>query len=316
MSETKHINIIARSNGVGLDSDALLLNKALTKAGYKVTFSHCRSRSILQKLFSKKTIYDINIYLERVFPNWLNTAPVNILIPNQERFPKRHIDRLKHIDSVFCKSKHAQEIFNKLGANSHFISFTSKDINLNDRNPDYSKFFHLAGSSTLKGTETILRLWENHPEWPNLTLLQHQHNAPDKVPNNVTLITEHLSEPELYHLANTKGIHLCTSLSEGWGHYIVEAMSSHALVITTDAPPMNELITPDRGITVAVSHSEPRHLGTNFFIDEQQLEKVIDNVIKMPDRDKSIIGQKARDWYQNNDVLFQNNIVEALKAIF
>ena len=312
----KNINIIARSNGVGLDSDALLLDKVLTKAGHNVTFSHCRSRNIFQKLFSKKSKYDINIYLERVFPNWFNSAPINVLIPNQERFPKRHISRLKGIHSVFCKSKHAQEIFNKLGANTHLISFTSKDIKLESTPTNYNQFFHLAGSSTLKGTHTILNLWESHPEWPNLTILQHRHNAPDSVPDNVTLITDHLSEPELYQLANTKGIHLCTSLSEGWGHYIVEAMSSHALVITTDAPPMNELINSQRGVLVPVKNSEPRHLGTNFFIDSQQLELTIETVIKMQTEDIMTIVNKAREWYEKNDNAFEKSIINAVEDLF
>jgi len=313
---TKHINIIARSNGVGLDSDVLLLDQALTNAGHKVTFSHCRSRNIFQRIFSRKPKYDINIYLERVFPNWFKTAPINVLIPNQERYPERHIHRLKHIDSVFCKSQHAQEIFSKLEVHTQFISFTSKDINLNDSPADYTQFFHLAGSSTLKGTEAILRLWKRHPEWPNLTILQHKHNAPDQVPDNVTLITEHLPVEDLYKLANVKGIHLCTSLSEGWGHYIVEAMSTQALVITTDAPPMNELVNPKRGIIVSVKKSEPRHLGTNFFIDEQQLESTIEEVIKMPQNDIASLGGYARTWYENNNKAFEENIIQAIATLF
>ena len=93
-------------------------------------------------------------------------------------------------------------------------------------------------------------------------------------------------------------------------------MSSHALVITTDAPPMNELITSGRGILVPVSHSEPRHLGTNFFIDEQQLEQTIQNAIEASNKDKSIFGQKARDWYEENHLTFQQNIIKAVESLF
>lgn len=311
----KNINIIGRSNGVGLDSDVLLITQALKDAGHNVTFSHCRSRNLIHKYFYKKQVYDINIFLERIFPVWYGSAKKNILIPNQERFPERHLSRLKHIQSIFCKSRHALDIFSKHTDSAQFVGFTSKDILINEITPNYNQFFHLAGSSTLKGTKAILNLWKKHPEWPELTILQHEHNAPDRVPKNVTLITERLPQDKLVTIANQKGIHLCTSLSEGWGHYIVEAMSSKALVITTDAPPMNELINNDRGILVPFTRSAPRHLGTNFYIDENKLEAEIQKAILMSPHDKSTSGQNARDWFIQNDIQFKENLITAINSV-
>lgn len=311
-----HINIIARSNGVGLDSDASLLQSALESAGHRVTFSHCRSRSFITSLFSKylKTEFDANIFLERTFPAWFSAAPINILIPNQERYPERQLARLKNIDHVLCKSQHALDIFTDLSEKyqfqCHFTSFTSKDVHLNDEIPNYSKFFHLAGRSTLKGTDTILKLWAKNPQWPCLTIVQSKDNAPDAVPENVTLIAEHLPYSELIKLANKNGIHLCTSLSEGWGHYIVEAMSAKAVVITTDAPPMNELITPETGILVPFDKSEPRHLGTNFYVNEASLEHAIQAAIDLHTSEKEALGLASRVWFLRNHQRFTNNIAE------
>ncbi len=311
----KTINIIARSNGVGLDSDVSLLTKSLETAGYEITFSHCRSKKFYHKWFTKKNQYDLNIFLERVFPIWFNSAKKNILIPNQERFPKRHISRLKKINSILCKSNHATSIFKKLGAHTLYTGFTSKDILRENSNKDYNQFLHLAGSSTLKGTNIILKLWEKHPEWPTLTLLQHQHNAPESVPQNVNLITKHLSDTELTQLTNKIGIHLCPSLSEGWGHYIVEAMSTEAVVLTTDAPPMNELVSPTHGITVPYSNSQPRHLGTNYFINELKLEQEIEKLILMKPDKKQAIGKLARNWFLKNHSQFQKKLVLAINQI-
>ncbi len=304
----KQINIIARSNGVGLDSDVTLLTQAIEKAGHKVTFSHCRSRSLLKKWFSRKPQYDANIFLERIFPVWFGAAEKNILIPNQERFPQRHVKRLEKIDHVLCKSQHALDIFSELSVDTKYIGFTSKDIHLNDEIPDYGIFFHLAGRSTLKGTETILKLWKKHPEWPTLTIVQHRDNAPESVPNNVCLIAEHLPYAELIKLANKNGIHLCTSLSEGWGHYIVEAMSSAAIVVTTDAPPMNELISSERGVLVPFDKQEPRHLGTNFYVDSDLLEEQITAIINS---DLELLQTKAiqaRAWFEQNQVSFNARV--------
>ena len=293
---------------MGLDRDVDLIHGALTAAGYDVTVSHCRSISALRCLFPGKPRCDANIFLERVFPRWFGTANTNLLIPNQERFPHRHLKHLKQIDHILCKSRHAEKIFTQLGHSTHFIGFTSTDLFDGSLLPDYQSFFHLAGRSTLKGTETILKLWEKHPEWPDLTLVQCQENAPENVPGNVKLITDYIPHEEIKRHLNTHGIHLCTSLSEGWGHYIVEAMSCRAVVVTTDAPPMNELITPARGIPVPFDHSEPRHLGINFHIDASKLESNIQELLLMTEEKKKDYGVRARAWFEENNTSFKKNL--------
>lgn len=309
------INIIARTNGVGLDRDVDLIHETLTAAGFIVTVSHCRGISPLRQYFPSKPRFDANIFLERVFPRWLGEAKTNLIIPNQERFPKRHLKHLKKIDHILCKSRHAEGIFSGLGFPTEFISFTSTDLLDPSATPDYQSFFHLAGRSTLKGTETILALWKKHPEWPVLTIVQCQENAPDQVPSNVKLITDYIPHDEIKQHLNRHGIHLCTSLSEGWGHYIVEAMSCKAAVITTDAPPMNELITPARGIPVPYNHSEPRHLGTNFHIDPDKLEKNIQQLLMMSPEKKQIYGNHARAWFEKNDLTFRKTLPEKIAGI-
>lgn len=308
------INIVARTNGVGLDRDVDLIHNCLQAAGHDVTISHCRSISPLRTLFPGKPRFDANIFLERIFPRWLGTAHKNLLIPNQERFPKRHISRLTKIDHILCKSRHAEEIFSSHGQ-TEYIGFTSEDMLDGSIEKDYQSFFHLAGRSTLKGTETILKLWQKHPEWPELTLIQCQKNAPDSVPANVRLISEYIPHEEIKHHLNAHGVHLCTSLSEGWGHYIVEALSCRSVVITTDAPPMNELVSPATGIPVPYSTSEPRHMGTNFHIDADKLEKNISQLLLISPEQKETYGKEARKWFEYNTSHFSETFPEIIGCI-
>lgn len=311
----KKINIIARTNGVGLDRDVDLINQTLSSAGFEVTVSHCRAISPFSRFFPSKPKFDANIFLERVFPRWFGTASQNLLIPNQERFPKRHLKHLKHIDQILCKSRHAEDIFSGLGFPTQYIGFTSTDLLDPSMTPDYQSFFHLAGRSTLKGTETILSLWQKHPEWPLLTIIQYKENAPSQVPANVKLITDYIPHEEIKKHLNSHGIHLCPSLSEGWGHYIVEAMSCRAVVLTTDAPPMNELITPARGVPVPYHHSEPRHLGTNFHVDAEKLETNIKQLLLMPAEKKATMGNHARTWFEETDASFRSHLPQVLGKI-
>ena len=92
-------------------------------------------------------------------------------------------------------------------------------------------------------------------------------------PANVNLITSRLNAEDVSALQNSVPIHICTSECEGFGQIIAEAISVGAVVITTDTPPMNELVTPDRGLLVAVERSQPMHLDRRYFVDGQDLER-------------------------------------------
>ncbi len=309
----KHLNIVARTNGVGLDRDVDLIHQVARAADYEVTISHCRSISPIRRWFPGEKRFDANIFLERVFPRWIGSAPCNILIPNQERFPQRHVPVLKKIDHIFCKSQHALEVFTQVHSSCHFTGFTSHNLYRSDIARKKLGILHLAGKSTLKGTETIIELWKKHPEWPPLTLVQCQENAPASLPENVVLFSEYLKDEEIITLCNEHPIHLCPSRSEGWGHYLVEAMSCGAYVITTDGPPMNELVRPDRGRLVKSSHTEARHLGTNFHVDTKALETAIQNTLATPEDQLEIFQKSAQEWVQENDRAFQTRFLAALE---
>ena len=175
-----------------------------------------------------------------MFPRWLSKAKKNFLIPNQERFPHRHLRHLRKINAVLCKTQHALDLFSQ-HAQAQYIGFSSSDRALPDGIAKDKSCFHLAGRSTLKGTETILSLWEKHPAWPELTLIQCKENAAKSVPHNVRLLSGYLSTEALIQEMNATKF--SASLSEGWGH-MSWGMSCLNLVITTDAPPMNEIIRP------------------------------------------------------------------------
>lgn len=312
----ERINIIARQNGVGLDRDVRLIHDVLVDGGYEVTVSHCRGIPPLRAIFPGKKSYTANLFIERIYPRWLGQADVNFVVPNQERFPKRHLSLLRRMDHVLCKTDHGFEVFSNHHESVHQIGFTSPDMRIADlKREDPPACLHLAGRSTLKGTETVLSIWEKHPEWPNLTLIQCPENAPHTVPDNVTLLTEYLSDEELQTKLNENLIHLCPSLSEGWGHYIVEAMSCSAIVVTTDGPPMNELVNAERGFVVPFQKQEPRHLGTNFFVDPDALEETLTKLFSSPSDELKNKGARARSWFEENDRAFATKLSGAMKKL-
>ena len=296
------ITLLCRETAYGISKDIAILHGIFDRQNTR--FVSMRSKG-LSGLFRRPELEGLILHLERLQPRGLTANHVNWVLPNQERFPPRHLHLLRHVDLVLAKSRHAEEIFSALKAPTFHLGFTSEDRLDPRAGKAWNKFLHLAGGSTLKGTEDILTLWARHPEWPELVLVQKSENAPKAVPSNVRLFNSFIADDQLKILQNNCGIHLCPSRAEGWGHYIVEGLSAGSVVVTTDAPPMNELMTPECGILVPVHRSEPRHLGTNFYVDTGKLESTVQQLIEMSDAEKAVIGGNARKRFERIDAEFR-----------
>jgi glycosyltransferase involved in cell wall biosynthesis len=105
------------------------------------------------------------------------------------------------------------------------------------------------------------------------------------------------------------------SQAEGYGHVIGEAMSCGAVVVTTDAPPMNELVTSDRGVLIRVARSEPMRRSTRNFIDVADLEAKLNHVFAMSAEERARLGAKARAWYEAQDLRFQSALRAFLSEV-
>jgi glycosyltransferase involved in cell wall biosynthesis len=219
------------------------------------------------------------------------------------------------VDHILCKTRHAEAIFREHANSVRYIGFTSQDRRISGVKPDYGRFFHLAGRSALKGTGTLINVWSRHPEWPELTVVQSGTEPWRILPKNIKVIDRYLPDDELQQLQNECGIHLCPSLSEGWGHYVVEAMSCGAVVLTTDGAPMNEIVQPQHGVLVPWIRAERRHLGTNWYADPGALEDAITKIIHQPDTEKLRMGSAARNWFEQNDRQFAGRICGVASAI-
>jgi hypothetical protein len=301
--------VIGKRNNFGLTKDSDLLVRALQaeSLGGRIRNVGPRDRGLVNRLL-RRSWADTAIHIERAFPAWFSAANHHILIPNQERFPQRHLGRLRKIDRVLCKSRCATAIFQQYGVATEYLGFTSEDRLDPSVEKDWSGIFHLAGGSTLKGTEDILALWNRHPEWPVLHLIQKQALAPKAVPPNVDLITRYIPDGALRTLQNKYGIHLCPSRGEGWGHHIVEGMSTGALILSVDAPPMNEHLDAQTGLLVPYVRTEPRHLGTCYFADLSALEAQIAHALAMPVEEKARRGGAARLAFERIDREFRERL--------
>jgi len=328
------VNIIGKSNGVGLARDIDLLVSALHAAGHNVDVTIIdrvqakRRRSPLAQFAARARLawgdaqarasaaaVDVNVMLEHVWLQYLSGAPVNVAVPNPEWFDSHDRRFVKDIDCVWAKTTYTQDLFRALGRETTYIGFDSED-RYEQAVAKQRTYFHLAGKSTMKGTDRLVRLWQRHPEWPRLILVQHMAGgvAPPAAPN-IDARVGYLSEQELRNLQNESVFHLCLSLTEGWGHYIVEAMSVGAVTITVDARPMNELVGAERGVLVPYRATGMQHLATTYQFDEAGLEAAIERTIAMSDEECARLGAAARAWFVENKSGFIGRIEAAVAQL-
>lgn len=320
------LNLISRDNGVGLSRDLHLLADALRAAGFDVHVTPIRSgklrkwfgptvrraNTLWRRLRGGGALYDANLMLEHIRPEYLPHARRNFLVPNPEFCMPSDVALLGRIDAVLTKTAHAGEIFAALGCRVAYIGFTSEDRH-DASVPRERSFFHLAGRSRNKGTGPLIDLWRRHPQWPRLTVLQHPRIAkPIEPAPNIEHRLDYVSDAELRRLQNANAFHLCPSETEGFGHYLLEAMSVGAVTITTDAPPMNELVTPSRGVLVAHAGTGRLRLATTYPFDEAAMEAAIERVLAMPQAEREDLGGNARDWFARNDREFVTRLQQAL----
>jgi glycosyltransferase involved in cell wall biosynthesis len=135
------------------------------------------------------------------------------------------------------------------------------------------------------------------------------------MPPNVNLLRDYLDDAAYRQLQNEHRFHLCPSATEGYGHYIAEAMSCGALVITLDAEPMNELVTSERGVLVSAQPAGKQGLATLYAFEPIAMAAAIENCIAMTDAGAAELGASARTWYDQQSGLLAARLRDALSAI-
>ncbi|MCD8487281.1 MAG: glycosyltransferase [Desertifilum sp.] len=317
----RRINIIRWDNQLGLRRDTEIIANILKSAGFEVSiqpFWRPSRRYSSLNWFSRATrakpLYDINLFLEDILPSWLPFARINCLIPNQEWFRPEATAYLGGMDWVLCKTKHAEQVFQKLGCQTKWIGFTGCDRFNSSIPRNEWGFFHLA-SSPQKGMNALIQVWQNHPEWSILTIVQNPKYAQSVIAPNIHYRAEYISDEQLQSYQNSQSIHLCPSESEGFGHSIIEAMSCQAVVLTTNAPPMNEILTPERGVLVDYNRTQKQQLGINYYVDIKHLEEQIQQILEMDSYRKKVLGKNAREWFLENDKDFRYRFVEIIQNI-
>ncbi|HJU27419.1 MAG TPA: glycosyltransferase [Rhodanobacteraceae bacterium] len=324
------INLIGYDNGIGLSRDIRLLAAALRTAGYAVDVSALKGdrvgrrtgvRGVIERFVESRRGptrtpgYDLSIMIERVRPVYAARARINALLVNPDWFKPSDREHFDLLAGLLVKTREAAARVAALDKPTHYVGFTSED-RMDAGVARDKTFFHLGGHSRFKGTARLLEVWRRHPEWPVLTVVQHLRRKRGRVTApNIVHRCDYVDDAELKRLQNENAFHVCCSETEGFGHYIVEAMSTGAVVLATDAPPMNELVTRERGVPVAYDGTGRHLLATTYRFSESALEGAVERCIAMTDAERLGLGRRARAWFEQNDAGFPARLREAVDAM-
>lgn len=215
-----------------------------------------------------------------IHPDWPASKPV-YLMPNIEMF-ELESQQFWRADVVLCKTalcakyvtKWYDQERNPRGTKVLYTRHTTSNLALvaqskltpseKETRPEKDftnvSFIHTVGNSAAKGTRKVLGCWLSRPDLPRLDVyisqsyydqgFKRKYGEYIKNSSNVFVHPGRLEPAAFGQLVTNAAYFLCPSKHEGYGHYINQARSSRAVIVTTGVPPMNELITPSSGILI------------------------------------------------------------------
>ncbi|RLS33411.1 MAG: glycosyltransferase [Planctomycetota bacterium] len=326
----RRARVVYWANGGGLSRSARIVSEALASAGWEVelvedvrfpTSTHRPARAIhqvrrwlrhgLEGVVRAAAVRcgridqaDLNIFLEHLVPSQFHLAKSNVWIPNQEWMLFRWRPHLPRLDGIWVKTHYAERIFSALSPSVTSVGFSSFDRYAPAVVKEPKTFLHVAGRSRQKGTSALLEAWRRNPGWPRRVVIQNPERAQIVTLPNVEYRPIRLDDEELRLLQNRSEFHLYPSEAEGFGHVLCESMGLGGIVMTTDAPPMNELVANDRGLLVSYDRTSPQGLGTNYYAAVSSIEAAVERMLQMSDQEKQVLRDNARLWFRENHATF------------
>jgi hypothetical protein len=250
---------------------------------------------------------DFNIFVELVAPQLFKCAREQWVIPNAEWW---YFDNLlPEIDKVFAKTKDCAEIFrekrrvdwqnqSKTRFSIDYLGWKALDFYVPEIERE-RKFLHVAGKSQFKNTDSILRAWRNIDS--QLTVVSEYYRPKQK---NVTWI-QRVTDEEMVPLMNSHLFHIMPSAYEGYGHVLHEGLGVGAIVITTDAPPMNEC---SAAIMVPYDRTKPYNSASLHYVSPDAIMDGVSIALNMTDMQIELFRERAREQFRLDREVFEKNL--------
>ena len=264
--------------------------------------------------------YDIVIVLEHITESILH-IPIKIFVPNPEMLTEWDIKYLPRINHIWCKTKFTKNYFDSLGYShiSKYMGFTSICTRAKLKK-NYKLVGHFAGSSYMKGTLSVLKMWNQYfidderyklimsksnnksfktdkEIWKYIHHLESMHNMKktDRIGRIILTgqiikikniyIAEHFNDGDYDRMRSKIGLFIQPSEFEGFGHVINEARCLGTTVLTT----IDELVPKNQALQICKKIVNYKAFPWNKYLHRGSVQMVIVDISKMATKVKKML---------------------------
>lgn len=313
------VNVVTHhTNGAGLQKDSDLLSRLLQARGHvvhKLQFDDPRIKGASAPVHYRA---QVSFFLEVVTPQALAFAPVNVLIPNSEWWSDPAWGAyLGKFRMVLCKTPDCLRIWQrKVGPQKcRYIGWEAPDRYDANVERQY-KFFHAAGKSQTKNTAAVMQAWRDYklPYPITVSAFKPEIKAQCTGIPNVTLI-DRFPEEEMNRVMNEHLFHLMPSKYEGYGMAIHEALSCGAMVLTTNAAPMNTFAGVSKDLLIPVERVQACRLAQFNLVSGKAVAEVVRRAWEMTDEELTAKFHAARQGYLQDRSYFQEEFPKSMVSL-
>lgn len=258
---------------------------------------------------------DVTLFMEVMLPDFLHHATVNWLMPNSEWWNKTGDCALPFISKVLCKTQDCFRIWErKTPGKCVYTGFESTDYFTNvPYEQKENAFLHLAGNSQTKNTEAVVDAWLQYEIPYNLEL----------VIRDIAWIPRCLGKKNITHHAripdnqvqmalNTRWFHIMPSHYEGFGHVLHESLGCGGIILTTNAPPMNEIDGVPTDLLISPASTWQRELAICNTVSPAGVYEAVKKAVALPLEKRITISRHARESFLKDREDFRKTIKELL----
>ena len=306
------VNLIANFNANGLTQDALILKgmlfglfqKDVQVKSVPHVFPHCEEA-------------DVNVFFEVINPSLFPYARKNIWIPNLEWTYRTWQPYLHMVDEIWAKTHECKDVLSRMTSTPiRYIGWTSIDKVWND---DLKKNYHKAivpvGKNIFRHPRPIfqayMRIQETdealYNKLPTLYVIYSPDHlkitVPDSIASKVVVKGEFLKESEYDEILKECGLCICTSLTEGFGHAVNEAMSVGCnLIISPIRPFYDDLVGKHQDGALYTeelqSVDQVDCMGTMMDVGIDSIVASLKHYVDVPFKDKKRGSLNMRELYE------------------
>lgn len=175
------------------------------------------------------------------------------------------------------------------------------------------RFTHMADANMDKGTLQVVQSWLARPDLPPLDLYVHEeiYDALYRGINASTNIVLHRVQEcavDVGKIVVESAFFVYPSSVGSYSHSINQARASGGVVVTADASPMNELITPDMGVLTKASTTSKDFQAD---VDPRELSDAINYVVRnTTTQQRELMSTRAQRQYHEDTKFFAQRMVD------